>query len=38
MSFLTANWNNLIMVNYTINPEILKPYVPNGTQLDFFNG
>jgi uncharacterized protein YqjF (DUF2071 family) len=38
MTFLTANWNNLIMVNYTINPEILKPYVPNGTQLDFFNG
>lgn len=38
MTFLTANWDNLIMINYTINPEILKPYVPNGTQLDLFNG
>ncbi len=36
MSFLTAKWENLIMANYVINPEILKPYIPLGTQLDFF--
>jgi len=38
MSFLTAKWENLIMANYVINPEILEPYIPSGTQLDFFGG
>lgn len=38
MSFLTAKWENLIMVNYVINPKILEPYLPSGTQLDFFEG
>lgn len=37
MSFLTAQWNNLVLVNYSINPEILNPYVPKGTELDFYN-
>lgn len=36
--FLTAEWNNLIMANYVINPEILKPYLPPKTELDYFNG
>jgi uncharacterized protein YqjF (DUF2071 family) len=36
--FLTAEWNNLIMANYVIDPEILKPYLPPKTELDFFNG
>jgi len=36
MSFLTAKWENLIMANYVINPRILEPYLPSGTQLDFF--
>ena len=36
MSFLTAEWRKLVMVNYEVNPEILKPYLPNGTELDFF--
>ncbi|PHS09216.1 MAG: hypothetical protein COA88_05335 [Kordia sp.] len=37
MSFLTAEWRKLILINYNINPEILAPYVPNGTELDFYN-
>jgi uncharacterized protein len=36
--FLTAEWNNLIMANYIIDPVILKPYLPNKTELDFYNG
>ena len=38
MSFLTAEWNNLVMINYTIDPKILEKYVPAGTELDFFEG
>jgi len=38
MSFLTAEWRKLILINYKIDPEILMPYVPKGTELDFFNG
>ncbi len=36
--FLTAEWNNLIMANYVIDPKILLPYLPPKTELDFFNG
>lgn len=36
MSFLTAEWRKLVMVNYEIAPEILQKYVPEGTELDFF--
>ena len=38
MSFLTAEWNNLAMINYEIDPKILEKYVPPGTELDFFEG
>ena len=38
MSFLTAQWKNLIMANYAINPKHLKKYIPAGTELDFWNG
>lgn len=38
MSFLTAEWNNLVMINYVIDPKILEKYVPPGTELDFFEG
>jgi len=37
-TFLTAEWNNLIMANYVIDPEILKPWLPNKTELDIYNG
>jgi len=36
--FLTAEWNNLIMANYVIDPKILLPYLPPKTELDYFNG
>ena len=36
-TFLSARWENLIMANYAINPEVLQPYLPNGVQLDFYN-
>lgn len=36
--FLTAEWKNLIMANYIIDPAVLKPYIPYKTELDLFNG
>lgn len=38
MSFLTAEWRKLVMVNYEVNPKILEKYVPKGTTLDSFEG
>jgi len=37
-TFLTAQWNNLIMANYVVDPAILKPFLPYKTELDFFKG
>lgn len=37
MSFLTANWNNLALINYEIDSKILEKYLPNGTQIDFWS-
>ena len=34
--FLHAAWNNLIMANYVVPPELLTPYLPYKTELDFF--
>jgi uncharacterized protein YqjF (DUF2071 family) len=34
--FLSAEWRDLVMLNYEVPPAILRPYVPLGTQLDFF--
>lgn len=36
--FLTAEWINLLMANYHIDPAVLKPYVPAFTELDTWNG
>nr|WP_321237418.1 DUF2071 domain-containing protein [uncultured Psychroserpens sp.] len=38
MTFLEAYWKNLILINYEIDPNVLKPFIPKGTELDFFNG
>ncbi|MGE5446431.1 MAG: YqjF family protein [Ignavibacteriales bacterium] len=35
--FLTAEWRYLAMINYEIDPAILIPYVPGGTELDSWN-
>jgi uncharacterized protein YqjF (DUF2071 family) len=37
-TFLKANWGNIIMANYAIDPEILKPFLPKGVELDLYNG
>lgn len=37
-TFLTAEWNNLIMANYIIDPAILLPYLPPATELDVYKG
>ncbi len=37
-TFLTAEWRKLIMANYTVEPELLLPYLPKGTELDFYKG
>jgi uncharacterized protein YqjF (DUF2071 family) len=36
--FLKAQWNNLLMLNYEVDPDILKSYVPPGTVLDLWEG
>lgn len=37
MSFLRAQWQNLALINYHIDPKILKEYLPHGTELDLWN-
>ena len=37
-TFLKANWENIIMANYAIDPKILEPYLPKGVSLDLYNG
>jgi uncharacterized protein YqjF (DUF2071 family) len=36
--FLKANWENIIMANYEIDPKLLIPFLPKGVELDLFNG
>jgi len=36
--FLTANWSYLAMLNFAIDPDLLTPFVPAGTELDFHEG
>jgi uncharacterized protein len=36
--FLTAEWRYLTMLNYAVDPQVLLPHVPPGTELDFFDG
>jgi uncharacterized protein YqjF (DUF2071 family) len=36
--FLTAEWNNLLMLNYAVDASLLEPFVPAGTELDTFEG
>jgi uncharacterized protein len=37
-AFLTAEWRNLVMLNYVVDPTFLAPYVPAGTTLDHWQG
>ena len=36
--FLTANWRYLAMMNFAVDPKILEPLLPQGTELDFHEG
>jgi len=36
--FLKAKWENIIMANYEIDPEILLPFLPKGVTLDLHDG
>jgi uncharacterized protein YqjF (DUF2071 family) len=36
--FLTANWRQLVMLNFEVDPKVLQYYVPYGTELDDWNG
>jgi uncharacterized protein len=36
--FLEAEWKYLIMANYAVEPEVLLPYLPAGTELDLWEG
>lgn len=37
-TFLTAEWRKLILINYEVNPNLLLPYLPYGTELDLWKG
>ncbi len=36
--FLTAEWRNLILLTYAVEPEILESYLPKGLELDMYKG
>ena len=36
--FLTARWRHLALLNYRVDPALLEPRLPRGTQLDDFSG
>lgn len=36
--FLTAEWRHLLMVNFVVDPRVLEPLVPAGTELDLWEG
>lgn len=36
--FLSAEWRNLVMLNYRVDPGILERFVPRGTEVDSFQG
>ena len=38
MPFLTAEWRDLLMLSYEVDPAVLAPYVPAGTEIDTFCG
>lgn len=36
--FLTAQWKNLVMINYAVDPELLSPFVPGKCEIDLYEG
>ena len=37
-TFLSAEWEYLAMFNYEVDPAILLPHMPPGTELDLYQG
>ncbi len=37
-AFLTAEWRNLVMMNFVVSEEALKSYLPTGVELDAYDG
>jgi uncharacterized protein YqjF (DUF2071 family) len=37
-TFLTAEWRKLAIANYSVDPDILLPYLPYKTELDYWKG
>lgn len=35
--FLAATWRDFLMLSYEIEPRVLAPFVPSGTELDLWN-
>src|ERR1044072_3812069 len=35
--FLTAQWRNLLMINFEASPSLLQQYLPHHTELDTWN-
>lgn len=38
MNFLSAHWRDLLLANYSVDRQVLAPFVPLGTSIDEFNG
>src|SRR5580704_9520189 len=38
MPFLSAEWRDLVMLNYAVDRALLESYVPRGTALDSYAG
>lgn len=36
--FLSAQWLDLAILNYCVSPDLLRPFVPTGTELDEWRG
>lgn len=37
-TFMTGNWEDLIISTFEVNSEILEKYLPNGIELDLYQG
>ena len=38
MPFLTAEWRDVVLLNWEVQPGLLSGYIPTGTELDLWNG
>jgi len=36
--FLTASWRDLAIINFEVDPALIAPHVPAGTELDLWRG